>query len=418
MNLIHCLYRFKKKILKKILKKTIIKSINDKSISKFDLRFTSLILGLNLRQIKLNDFKNITYVDKLILSYPHFTSTHSTINKKHKIILTSKQIHIVYLINDVVINPETPILIKNEVAYYLNYDYFNCFSQINLSGGNIICHGTNNCLIEKNQIINLDKGIFLGGNFPNNWYHWIIEILSKIISIKQESFYDKYPLLVPGIINDLPNHKKLLLNFTNNREIIYLNSKFSYRVTDLIYPEAPCIAPPSFKVVEYREHHLDYHTCETIMRCYKSELDELSIDSNLSFNKIFLARKLSRTNYNQDEIISFLENIGFKSVYTEDLTLDQQISIFRNANMIVGPTGAAWANLIFCKNKPRAIIWVPELLDDASTYSNLAIISNVNLLYVNFKTRARSWNDFIKHDEYYEISTELLSKAIFQFEGT
>jgi capsular polysaccharide biosynthesis protein len=399
-------------IFKKIFRRLKYKSVNDKKINQFELIISGLILGISIKQLKLTDISEIKYFDKLIRESHHFTSSHASIYKKFKLVTTSKKYHITYHLNDVIINSDNPILIKNGTAYYFKYEFFNSFDKINLAGGNVICHGTNNCLVKNFEIINIEKGVFLGGNFPNNWYHWIIEILPKIVSINKELVYEKYPILVPEIIKKLPNHFKLLLHFCKKRQIIYINQKYNYKISDLIFVESPCVAPPNFKAEVYREHHLDYHTCELIMNSYKEELDLIPTYPSLKFEKIFLARKHSRTNYNQNEIILFLENRGFKTIYAEDLSYEQQINVFRNAKIILGPTGAAWANLIFCKNKPNAIIWVPELLEDASTYSNLARISCVNLLYIYFKTKSRSWNEFLNQKDNYIISLETLAKTL------
>ena len=39
---------------------------------------------------------------------------------------------------------------------------------------------------------------------------------------------------------------------------------------------------------------------------------------------------------------------GFEPVYLERMSLGEQIAAINSAELIAGPTGAAWTNLIFC----------------------------------------------------------------------
>ncbi len=65
---------------------------------------------------------------------------------------------------------------------------------------------------------------------------------------------------------------------------------------------------------------------------------------------------LSRNKYdgrrisNEDDLLKILEKYGFHTVYPEELSMAEQISLFRNAEVIVSPHGASLANTIFCKN--------------------------------------------------------------------
>ena len=51
---------------------------------------------------------------------------------------------------------------------------------------------------------------------------------------------------------------------------------------------------------------------------------------------------------NESEIKSRLEKVGFQSVKLSNISLENQIQIFKNAEIIVGLHGAGFTNLIFC----------------------------------------------------------------------
>ena len=56
-----------------------------------------------------------------------------------------------------------------------------------------------------------------------------------------------------------------------------------------------------------------------------------------------------------NEIKSFLKSKGFKIFKLSNLDFKEQINIFNNAEIIIGPHGAGFANLVFCKKNTKVI---------------------------------------------------------------
>jgi hypothetical protein len=75
---------------------------------------------------------------------------------------------------------------------------------------------------------------------------------------------------------------------------------------------------------------------------------------------IYVARTDSphRRMLNEAALIELLERRGFTTITPGSLTLEQQIVVFRNARMVVGPHGAGMANIAFCR--PQTVVY--ELL--------------------------------------------------------
>ena len=67
--------------------------------------------------------------------------------------------------------------------------------------------------------------------------------------------------------------------------------------------------------------------------------------------KIYVSRKRSRVRRieNEPALIEMLRSHDFKILTMEDLTMQDQISAFRSAEIIVAPHGAGLANLCFCR---------------------------------------------------------------------
>jgi capsular polysaccharide biosynthesis protein len=59
---------------------------------------------------------------------------------------------------------------------------------------------------------------------------------------------------------------------------------------------------------------------------------------------------------------------GFTPLEPERLSFDEQVAVYSNAGMIVGATGAAMANLVFCRPDCPVVVIMPKFLETAFWY--------------------------------------------------
>ncbi len=71
--------------------------------------------------------------------------------------------------------------------------------------------------------------------------------------------------------------------------------------------------------------------------------------------RVFLARRGTRSILNEDEIDQLLSKYGFQKLYFEDFSMSEQWSIARNAKVVVGIHGAALKNLVFNRQGVKLI---------------------------------------------------------------
>ena len=78
---------------------------------------------------------------------------------------------------------------------------------------------------------------------------------------------------------------------------------------------------------------------------------------NKRFRKIYISREKAscRKILNEDEVFSFLKKMGFKKIYIEDYSLEDQAQIFNGAEEIVTPHGSSLANLVFCRPRTKVL---------------------------------------------------------------
>ena len=102
-----------------------------------------------------------------------------------------------------------------------------------------------------------------------------------------------------------------------------------------------------------------YHPCQDmnadLVKFVRSSLDTRAMPSHSEIKakkNVYLSRnKYERRRIsNEDELLNVLENYDFHTVYPEELTMSEQIALFRNAEVIVSPHGASLANIVFSEN--------------------------------------------------------------------
>jgi capsular polysaccharide biosynthesis protein len=102
-------------------------------------------------------------------------------------------------------------------------------------------------------------------------------------------------------------------------------------------------------------------------------------------SRIFMARPDVRRRYNQEEVFDLLRPRGFTRVSMEELPWTDQRELVSRAEVIVGPSGAAWTNLAFCSEGAKCVSWLPSESDQFSAYSTLASIVGADLRYVTYQ---------------------------------
>lgn len=277
-------------------------------------------------------------------------------------------------------------------------------------------HGSINAVVKKYQAHSLKCGIAIIGSNDTNYYHWVLEVLSKLQYIAElPKKYEHFPILLSEQAIKIPAIKVYVEYLQINRPIIYLNSFFYYEVEDLLYINSPNYVVANLKRGK-NSMVSNYFSNNSLCYLRDSLLIQLdSLKNSRLQTRIFLARKGFIRDYNQNEVSTLLTAYDFEIVYLEDFTLLEQVQIMRGAEVIIGPTGAAWTNLIFCRENTKALCWMAEEYDEFSCFSNLAVFSEVELEYLRYKTGCKSTQELYYADytvDVIKIEQWLVDKAI------
>lgn len=203
----------------------------------------------------------------------------------------------------------------------------------------------------------LKEGIFLSGLFSWNYYHFTYQIVAKLQWV--ETIAPDVPLLVDKKATEIPSFASLLgVCNTQHRPIVVLEEKVQYAVENLYLVSATTFLLPNYKTgvvpptVEclYRPSTLRY---------LREKIVPFGKYSHNYPKRIFLGRKCvtsGRRPFNEEECIACAEDFGFEVVYPELMSLEQQVGLFNHADCIIGGSGAAFTNLIYCNNKVKVVV--------------------------------------------------------------
>jgi capsular polysaccharide biosynthesis protein len=257
----------------------------------------------------------------------------------------------------------------------------------------------------------LPRGIYLGGCGASNYYHWMMEILPKLQFLDNlDAAYDDYPLLVSSYARKYGSFQDALACFAGNKEVVYLEEEQIYHIDKLVYLTSPSIHPYSLlqgEQLSVEDHFFRPSIIKSLRDGLVSGLGAVPTSGN---DRLFFARSGHRRNYNEEAVFEMFRKQGFRKVYMAELTLKEQIRTIQGAEMLAGPTGAEWTNLMFCKSGTKAICWMNAAWGEFSCFSNLADISNVDLQYIYYSSRAKTMAKM--NSETYELHCEALLETL------
>jgi hypothetical protein len=254
-------------------------------------------------------------------------------------------------------------------------------SRCNYAAGHLLAHGLRTAIVASGSEQHVESGVFLGGNGAFNYYHWLVELLPKLEFVNE----DDAPLLVSDDVERIATFREALRRVAGARKVVFLRQDLTYRVSRLIYIESPSICPFNLRSgEEFRVQ--DFIVRAASIQFLRDHILGSSPPHVSTRRRLFLARKSARRDYNQDEIFAVCRRYGFDKVYMEDMSLQEQIEAIRSAEMIAGPTGAAWTNLIFVEPGTRCLCWMAEEQRGFAAYSNLARAVGAELRYVTYVT--------------------------------
>jgi hypothetical protein len=279
--------------------------------------------------------------------------------------------------------------------------------------GQILSHDTTSAQVGiRGAVIDVPRGIFLGGNGSFNYYHLLIEILPRLQHLLGDPLFANYPLLVDGSVAQIANYRQLIDTVSGGHPYLTLRSDRGYRIGSLAYVSAPNNVPFNLRPDVTAE--LGYTlTRPSTVAFLQERFKRLAAPAANLPKRVFFARRRGTRNYNQDEIEPLFAERGFISVYMEDLSIAEQVQLMGAAELVAGPPGSAWANLTFMRRGARALSWTPYCCANCACFANLAKAAGVDLRYMYYAVDDSSSRAL--HRDAYRLDPEAVRRALDQF---
>ena len=217
-----------------------------------------------------------------------------------------------------------------------------------------------------------------------NYAHWMSEVLPRVAVFCDAQAYAEVPIIVNAGLH--PNiMQSLALMVGDQRKVMVLPVGRSIKVNNLVQMSVTGYVPFERRNVKLQRHsHGMFSSLAFASVLAKVKPHMIQPKHEAWPNKIYLRRKSGiRKLSNIDEVENILFSNGYVAVESEKLDFIQQASLFHDAQYIIGSSGAALANLVFCGSKTRIDIMIGRLEGNSYWYwQNMAASSNSSVNYI------------------------------------
>ncbi|WP_169728030.1 glycosyltransferase family 61 protein [Adhaeribacter aquaticus] len=170
-------------------------------------------------------------------------------------------------------------------------------------------------------------------------YHWFLDCLPRLMSLLQEPARPM-ELIVP---KNIPAYQLETLKFflADRPEIklVYIGKQEKWELEEFIMP--------SF----INNHYSGYLPPDIVEPIRKKIWEGYKVIPEDKPKRIFISRQKAskRQILNEVELFAVAKQHGFELIFAEDLTYQQQVQLFYNAEYIIGAHGAGLTNTLFSK---------------------------------------------------------------------
>jgi capsular polysaccharide biosynthesis protein len=206
-------------------------------------------------------------------------------------------------------------------------------------------------------------------NYVDIYYHWFFDLLPKIALLTEKKVkFDALYIPEPRYAFQRDTLKKI----ESQISIIFANEEtiLSAREAIVINPISPGLNPPDW-VYEY----------------IRSEFGAIDARAQ-SFKRIYISRRFAKNRrvINEDTLMPIFKEYGVETVFLENLSFLDQVTLFNSAEIVVAPHGSGLTNLVF-SNKNTKVIELKGPLCAEECFAKLAYWAGNKYLEVNCPIR-------------------------------
>lgn len=254
-------------------------------------------------------------------------------------------------------------------------------------------------------------GIHLFKEHEQNYFHFMFEVAMRLHLIEKDGLVPpEVPILMA---DDLDKRLYDMIELVKHpeRKIIGLQRNVPYRIGRLFY-----LSDTARIVDAYDAAPDDRHTfiADALVRSFAAHIKAaLGEDANRPARRLYLTRNSERRGMvNQREVVHELLGRGFETPSLDLFSLESQVRIMSQAAVVVGATGAAFANLVWCQPGTRVLILYPEHPFSNRTFWNaIGRAVGLDIAYLDGERKGRHVGKYGMHDDF-SIALDQFGEAV------
>lgn len=230
----------------------------------------------------------------------------------------------------------------------------------------VLAHQPGKVLLNFSESITrkIEAGIFLSGLASNAFGHWMPEFLPKLQFLQQHPDFADLPIIVDA---GMPQSHFDHLRRLSDNPLILLQANESLLCRHLLVAPSPAFFPVETIPNNIPIHELPGLSPKAMRFLRAGESYEVKKPRH---RRIFLSRKNTkwRRLINEEDIAKDLLTLGFESILIEQMSVTEQIDLFKQAQWIVAPNGSALLNLIFADTSTKLLVLTQPNLHNWGTF--------------------------------------------------
>jgi capsular polysaccharide biosynthesis protein len=209
----------------------------------------------------------------------------------------------------------------------------------------------------EDQVVRLDKGLFLGGHYATEWYHWLIDTLPRLVSAKRlPRGLKRIPVLVPSEVLERPRLRDALAVLTDPDLAIALEPATTYEVARLVWIDGHRPIPPAGAPVR-----MTGTAGEVVLDGFRSAVRSAvkAPRAPQAKKRVILTRDVKRgvpQPFSQRELVRIAAKERFVEVKPDGLSFAEQVKLFAQSSLVIGGHGSHWTGVLFAGPGSRGLI--------------------------------------------------------------
>jgi capsular polysaccharide biosynthesis protein len=187
----------------------------------------------------------------------------------------------------------------------------------------------------------IPAGILLANRMGKNYYHWVMECMPRLLLARDAGL----PQL-PFVVSEIPEQCRELARLFG--ELVVVADDEVLAVGTLYVPYVPAYSPDRASEIPLACYDDTY-----LPRLRREILERIGpLPDRAAHRVLYVGRRggtTMRRILNTDAVVEEIAGFGGEVVYPGELTLREQIAAFMAADVVIGPAGAGFANMLFCR---------------------------------------------------------------------